>query len=153
MPADRIIVSEVTPQVDCGRWPAKACVGDAVPVAATVARDGHEIVRAVVRHRRGRSRWREEPLVALGSDRFAGAFTVEEAGRHRFEVVAWVDRYAGWLDEYDRKLAAGQEDLTGELSEGATLFGEGSVEDWRAAAAELGASDRHGAGRSPSLEL
>ena len=153
VPADRIIVSEVTPQVDCGRWPAKACVGDEVQVAATVARDGHEILRAVVRHRRGRSRWREEPLVALGSDRYAGAFTVEETGRHRFEVVAWVDRYAGWLDEYDRKLAAGQEDLSGELSEGAILFGEGSVEEWRAAAAELGSGDRHGAGRSAPLEV
>ena len=41
------MVSEVTPQVDCGRWPAKACVGDEVQIAATVARDGHEILRAV----------------------------------------------------------------------------------------------------------
>jgi starch synthase (maltosyl-transferring) len=153
LPADRIIVSEVTPQVDCGRWPAKACVGDEIAVGATIVRDGHEVVRAVVRHRRGRGRWREAPLQALGSDRFAGSFSVEEVGRHRFEIVAWVDRHAGWLDEHDRKVAAGQDDLAGELSEGAALFGEGTLADWRTAAPELAARDRHGAGRSAALEV
>ena len=153
MPAERIIVSDVTPQVDCGRWPAKACVGDEIAVGATIVRDGHEVVRAVVRHRRGRGRWRESALVALGSDRFAGSFRVEEVGRHRFEIVAWVDRHAGWLDEHDRKVAAGQADLAGELSEGTALFGEGTLDEWRAAAPELAARDRHGAGRSAPLEV
>ena len=40
-------------------------------------------------------------------------------------MQAWVDPYASWLDEYDRKVAAGQADLDGELSEGAVLFGAG----------------------------
>jgi len=62
------VVSEVSPQVDCGRWPAKACVGDRVAVAATIVRDGHDPLRAVVRHRRGRARWHEEPLRFLGND-------------------------------------------------------------------------------------
>ena len=63
--ADRIYVSDVTPQVDCGRWPAKACVGDRVEVTATIARDGHETLRAVVRFRRPKGRWREEPLASI----------------------------------------------------------------------------------------
>ena len=100
MPADRISISDVAPRVDCGRWPAKACVGDRIEVAATIVRDGHDVLRAVVRSRRGRSRWREDPLDPLGSDRFAGSFEVDDVGRWRFEVEAWVDRHAGWLDEY-----------------------------------------------------
>ena len=104
MPADRIVISEVAPQVDCGRWPTKACVGDRVPVAATVVRDGHEPLRAVVRYRRPRARWREEPLEAVGIDRFAGEFGVDAVGRWQFQIEAWVDRHAGWLDEYDRKV-------------------------------------------------
>jgi len=153
VPAERISISEVTPQVDCGRWPAKACVGDRVEVGATIVRDGHEVVRAVIRYRRGSGRWREAPLVALGSDRYAGSFVVDEADRHRFQLEAWVDRHAGWLDEHDRKVAAGQADLAGELSEGAALFGVGAIEDWRGAAAALGARDRHGSARSAPLEL
>jgi starch synthase (maltosyl-transferring) len=151
--AERITVLDVTPQVDCGRWPAKACVGDRVEVAATIVRDGHEIVRGAVRYRRPNGRWREAPLAALGNDRFAGTFTVDAPGRWRFEVEAWVDRYAGWLDEVDRKVAAGQEELAGELAEGVALFGEGSVDEWRAAAPALGESRRHGTARGAPLEV
>ena len=153
MSAERIIVSAVTPQVDCGRWPAKACVGDRVDVGATIVRDGHETLRAVVRYRRPKGRWREAPLAALGNDRFAGAFDVDAVGRWRFEVEAWVDRHAGWIEEHDRKVAAGQADLAGELAEGAALFGPGAVDDWRAAAPEMGGRDRHGAARTEPLEL
>ena len=127
MPAARIVISEVAPQVDCGRWPAKACVGDRVAVAATIVRDGHDPLRAVVRHRRGRARWREEPLRFLGNDRFAGSFAVDAVGRWQFEIEAWVDRHAAWLDEHDRKVAAGQTDLAGELAEGEALFGAGDA--------------------------
>jgi len=151
--AERISISDVAPQVDCGRWPAKACVGDRVDVTATIVRDGHEVIRAVVRSRRGRARWREDPLDPLGSDRFAGSFEVDDVGRWRFEVEAWVDRHAGWLDEYDRKFAAGQGDLTGELTEGEALFGPGSVDEWRERADELGAKERQGSSRSAPLEV
>jgi starch synthase (maltosyl-transferring) len=151
--AARIIVSDVSPQVDCGRWPAKACAGDRVEIGATIVRDGHETLSAVVRYRRPKGRWREAPLTALGNDRFGGAFDVDAIGRWRFEVEAWVDRHAGWVEEHDRKVAAGQADLAGELAEGAALFGRGAVEDWRAAAPELGARDRHGVARTEPLEL
>ena len=153
MPAERITIADVTPSVDCGRWPAKACVDDRVGVTATIVRDGHEPLRAVVRYRRPKGRWREEPLAALGSDRFAGSFAVDAVGRFRFEVEAWVDRYAAWLDEHDRKVAGGQADLSGELAEGTALFGDGTPEEWRDAAGVLGDRDRHGAARSTTLEV
>ena len=153
MTASRIVISEVAPQVDCGRWPAKACVGDRVAVAATIVRDGHDPLRAVVRHRRGRARWREEPLRFLGNDRFAGSFAVDAVGRWQFEIEAWVDRYAAWLDEHDRKVAGGHTDLTGELAEGEVLFGAGDPEAWRTAADALGSEDRHGAARSDPLPV
>jgi starch synthase (maltosyl-transferring) len=153
MPGERIVISDVVPQVDCGRWPAKACAGDRVSVAATIVRDGHEPLRAVVRHRKGRARWREEPLRFLGSDRYAGSFPVDAVGRWQFEVEAWVDRHAAWLDEHDRKVAAGQSDLSGELAEGEALFGPGSVEEWREAADALAAGDREGASHSAPLPV
>ena len=151
--AERIIVTDVLPQVDCGRWPAKACVGDRVDVSATIVRDGHETLRAVVRYRRPKGRWREAPLAALGNDRFAGEFEVDAVGRWRFEIEAWVDRHAGWLEEHDRKVAAGQEDLSGELAEGEALFGPRPVDDWRGLAPGLGGRERHGASRSGTLDV
>ena len=154
MPASRIHIQDVTPQVDCGRWPAKACVGDRVRVGATIVRDGHEVLRACVRYRQSGARgWREAPLEALGNDRFEGLLELDGVGRWEYRVQAWLDPYAGWLDEYDRKLAAGQTELAGELSEGEVLFGRGSVEDWRAAAPRLAAKKRREPAQSAKLEL
>ncbi|NDU76821.1 DUF3416 domain-containing protein, partial [Actinomadura sp. DSM 109109] len=38
----RIPILDVEPVVGCGRWPAKAVVGESVEVSATVFREGHE---------------------------------------------------------------------------------------------------------------
>ena len=52
----RIVIENVTPRVDCGRFAAKAVVGDKVEVAADIWKDGHELLRAAVRWRsRGRT--------------------------------------------------------------------------------------------------
>ena len=72
-------------------------------------------------------------------------------GPWELRIQAWVDPYASWLDEHDRKLAAGQPDLSGELSEGRLLFGEGDVEEWHAAAERLSDRNRTDLVTSPAL--
>ena len=149
MALPRIQIQNVHPQVDCGRYPVKASLGDEVRVGATVFRDGHEELSAAVRFRAaGTRRWREVALRARGNDWFEGAFVPDALGRWEFRIQAWVDPYASWLDEHDRKVAAGQEDLDGELSEGRALFGDGTVEDWRVAAPGLADHERRGTAKS-----
>ena len=46
--AGRIVIDEVRPVVSNGRYPAKAVVGEVVPVAATVWREGHDAVAATL---------------------------------------------------------------------------------------------------------
>ncbi|MCW3066391.1 MAG: alpha,4-glucan--maltose-phosphate maltosyltransferase [Solirubrobacterales bacterium] len=126
-PPPRIQIQRPSPLVDCGRYAAKACVGDAVPVEADIFRDGHDVLRAIVRWRRaGERRWREAPMVRtdahLDGDRWAGEIAVDACGRHEVTIEAWTDRFASWHDEVRRKVAADQPDLAGELSEGAVLL-------------------------------
>jgi starch synthase (maltosyl-transferring) len=154
MALPRIQIQDVQPQVDCGRYPVKACLGDTVQVSATIFRDGHETISAVVRFRpRGTRRWREATLEAKGNDRFQAAVVPDALGPWELRVEAWVDPYASWLDEHDRKVAAGQADLSGELSVGRALFGEGTVDDWRAAAERLSDRERRGKAKSAVLGL
>ena len=55
-PPSRIRIAYPSPTVDCGRWPVKRTVADTVLVSADIFRDGHEVLRAVVRWREpGRS--------------------------------------------------------------------------------------------------
>ncbi len=150
----RIQILNVQPEVDCGRFPVKACLGDTVHIGATIFRDGYDKLCAIVRFRpSGARRWREVALEATGNDRFETTVTPDALGPWEFRIQAWVDPYASWLDEHDRKVAAGQVDLRGELSEGRQLFGEGTVEDWREAAAGLSDRGRHGAVKSSLLRL
>ncbi len=44
----RIEIDDVAPVVSCGTYPAKAVVGEVVPVAATVWREGHDAVAATL---------------------------------------------------------------------------------------------------------
>jgi starch synthase (maltosyl-transferring) len=148
----RIQIQDVAPQVDCGRWPVKRTVGEQVAVTAGIYRDGHETLGAAVRYRRpGATRWAEAPLVPQGNDLWTGTFEVDAAGRWSFRVEAWVDRVASFQTELQRKVAAGQEDLAGELSEGALLLEREAPTVDEALAASAG--DRSEKARSATYEI
>ncbi|MGH2967944.1 MAG: alpha-1,4-glucan--maltose-1-phosphate maltosyltransferase [Solirubrobacteraceae bacterium] len=123
----RIRIRPLSPVIDGGRYAPKRCVGDTVTVAADVFSDGHEKLRAVVRYRSpgGRS-WLEAEMRPIDAHhngvRWEGAFGVELPGAWEFGVEAWIDPFATWRDELSRKVAAAQDDLSGELSEGVVLL-------------------------------
>ena len=143
-PQPRIQIQAVEPVLDCGRYAVKRTVGDRVEVYATVFKDGHDTLGGAVRVRGpGESRWREEPLAAARQrpvGRRVHGRPARAAGSSR--VAAWTDRVATWQDELRRKSEAGQEDLAGELSEGAVLLGGPVPTLAEGLAAEPG--DRHG---------
>ena len=135
----RIQIREVAPQVDCGRYPVKRTVGDKVEVTARIFRDGHETLGAAVRHKGpDATRWSETPLEPLGNDAWAGSIEVDRPGLWSFRIEAWVDRVASFQEELRRKVAAGQADLTSELSEGAVLLDAAELTVEQALAAQAG---------------
>jgi starch synthase (maltosyl-transferring) len=118
----RVIIEDVTPQIDEGRYPAKRTAGEEVVVEADVFADGHDVLAAVVLWRqRGGTKWRETRMAPLGNDRWRGSFTAaEEFATYEFTVEGWVDRYATWKHGLEKKIAAGQ-DVSGERLEEALL--------------------------------
>ena len=119
----RIQIQRVRPQIDCGRYAVKRTVGDDVEVSARIFRDGHDLLGAAVRYKApGAKKWAEAPLESLGNDEWAGLFPVDTPGEWTFRVEAWVDRIASFQEELRRKVAGGQDDLAGELAEGAVLL-------------------------------
>jgi starch synthase (maltosyl-transferring) len=142
MNRSRIQIQHVEPIVDCGRYPVKRVVGEALDVYATVFKDGHDVLGGAIRVLApGGEEAREVPFAALGNDRWGGSFSADAPGRWRFAIAAWTDRIATWQDELRRKLDGGQTDLAGELAEGAVLLGKKSVTLEEALAAPAG--DRH----------
>ena len=117
----RVVVENVWPEVDGGRFPIKRVLGEEVRVEADVFCDGHDVVHSVLMHRRqGESAWHETPLDALGNDRYAACFAVPEEGVYEYTLSAWVDAYATWARGLARKVEARQ-DVALDLLAGAQL--------------------------------
>ncbi|HEU5155637.1 MAG TPA: alpha-1,4-glucan--maltose-1-phosphate maltosyltransferase [Streptosporangiaceae bacterium] len=120
----RIPILDVEPVVNCGRWPAKAVVGETFDVAATVFREGHEMLGAGVLLRDPHGR--VAPLAHMrelvpGTDRYGAAVTVTETGEWHFKVEAWGDPIAHWWHDAEIKVPRGQ-DVGLMMAEGTRLF-------------------------------
>ena len=91
----RVVIENVAPEIEDGRFPIKRVTGEQVAVEADVFADGHDELAVELRWRREDEReWQEAPMEALGNDRWRGSFTVVELGRYRYTLRAWVDRFA-----------------------------------------------------------
>ena len=119
----RVIVENVRPRVDDGRYPVKRSLGDVVEVEADVFADGHDRIGAVLRFGSADGRESEARMTPLGNDRWSASFRVTELGRWCYSVVAWVDRFATWHEGLLKRHAAGH-DVTLELRVGADLIRE-----------------------------
>jgi starch synthase (maltosyl-transferring) len=126
-PPSRIQIAQPAPMIDCGRYPSKRTVGDSVAVSADIFADGHDVLRAVVKSCPPDGEgWRESPMQRIDAhvdgDRWAGEFAVDSLGRWSWTIEAWIDVFASWRGELQRKVDAGEPDLSSELSEGVLLL-------------------------------
>ncbi|MFJ4714254.1 alpha-1,4-glucan--maltose-1-phosphate maltosyltransferase [Streptomyces sp. NPDC088785] len=119
-----VSIERVGPHVEGGLAMAKAVVGEAFPVTATVFVEGSAVVRAraVLRAPDGRAvQRRTMSEVAPGEDRWRAEVAASAPGRWSFHVEAWCDPVATWQRDAAVKVAAGTDvDLT--LEEGALLL-------------------------------
>src|SRR5690349_3970263 len=120
----RIPVMDVSPVVECGRYPAKAAVGEAFPVTATIFREGHDELNAdlVVTGPDGKRR----PPVRMSKDAtepdiWHASFTPDVMGAWTFEIESWSDPVATWRHNAEIKIPAGI-DVDLMFTEGALLL-------------------------------
>ncbi|HEX7099251.1 MAG TPA: alpha-1,4-glucan--maltose-1-phosphate maltosyltransferase [Acidimicrobiia bacterium] len=122
----RVVIEDVTPRVDDGRFPVKRIVGDVVTIEADVFADGHDAVAADVRYRRsGQRAWRHVPMEFVVNDRWMAEFAVTEIGRYAFTIEGWVDHFATWRRGLEKKRDAGIVDEA-DLQIGSGLIEEGA---------------------------
>ncbi|MDY6833990.1 MAG: alpha-1,4-glucan--maltose-1-phosphate maltosyltransferase [Chloroflexota bacterium] len=138
----RLVIEEVTPEIDGGRFPIKRTVGEDVVVEADIFADGHDAISTFLLYRKEEDvRWTETPMDYMANDRWKASFRVTELGRHYYTIIAWVDAFKSWRCGLEKKTQAEQE-VTVELLSGANLIEEASrrahqddvkrLEDWAA---------------------
>jgi starch synthase (maltosyl-transferring) len=162
----RFVIEDITPTVSCGRYPAKAVVGENVPVGAVAFAEGNTALGAHVVWRGPDGQ--ERPPVRMrpgapGTDTWQAEIRPDTVGEWTFAIEAFRDPYRQWRDTVTAKVDAGQgaADIANDLAEGIAIL-ERAVEvvparsrTWvRAAAAALDDDGRPLPARiSTALEL
>lgn len=114
----RVVIENTTPVIDAGLYAVKTEVGRTLTVASTVYADGHDVLAVTLNWRQAHGRrWHSLNMSALGNDRWEGRFSISEMGRHLFVIEAWIDAYATYCHDLEKKFTAGV-DVELELEEG-----------------------------------
>jgi starch synthase (maltosyl-transferring) len=120
-------VQPVVGSTSTGEFPARAVVGEPLPVSAAVFREGHDAVAAsvVLRDATGRKKavLRMAPGAA-GTDRWQTEVVLDRPGTWSFAIEAWSDPMSTWHHAVTVKIEAGQgsQDLANDFESGALLF-------------------------------
>jgi starch synthase (maltosyl-transferring) len=118
----RVVIENVQPEINGGRFPIKRVAGELVIVEGDVFADGHDQLscRVLYRHE-SESEWKDEPMSPLGNDRWRATFRVTMLGRYFYRIEGWVDRFRTWRGDLVKRIEAGQ-DVKLELLTGAGLI-------------------------------
>jgi starch synthase (maltosyl-transferring) len=132
----RAVIDRVIPEVDGGRFAVKRVVGDTMVVEADIFTDGHDALACRLAYRpEADGQWQEVPMTFLVNDRWRGEFVVEQLGRYRYTVTAWVDHFLSWRNEFKRRVDPG--DIASAAQVGARLIAEAASRAARADAQRL----------------
>ncbi|GAA2461214.1 maltotransferase domain-containing protein [Agromyces soli] len=107
--ADRIPVTGLTPAVPDPRWHPKAFEGEVVPFGATVFREGHDLVGALLELAApsGRVLRRRMTSAGPGTDRWTTEVQLDELGRWHWHVTGFDDEIGTWRHDAAVKIDAG----------------------------------------------
>jgi Glycosidases len=117
-----VVIENLQPLIDGGRYPIKRIVGEDLVVEADIFKDGHDVVAAILKWRvLGKRAWRETQMNLVDNDRWRGICTLYDEDMHEYTVEAWTDTFRSWQAEFAKKFEARISDLRSEALEGAAL--------------------------------
>ena len=122
----RVVIENVQPVIDSGRFPIKRIMGQIIEVQANAFTDSHDALVCVLRYRHASEKdWREVAMMPLGNDRWRASFTLTELGQYVYTLTAWADHFLSWRHEFAHRNDA--QDIAIALQTGAKLVGEAAA--------------------------
>jgi starch synthase (maltosyl-transferring) len=133
----RVVIRGVTPELECGRFPVKRVIGEAVDVEADIFADGHAVIACVLQfHHQEESEWSEVAMQPLGNDHWRTTFTVTKIGSYVYRLAGWIDPFTTWHGDLLKRIEANQ-DVTVDLRIGQALLQSAAARAPAADAARL----------------
>ncbi len=115
---ERVVIENVTPELNNGDFFIKRVLNENVNVAVDVIGDGHDIVQASIQYKHeSDSKWTETRMQHVENDSWIGTFKVEKQGYYTYKILGWTDYALNWQHGTIRKIDDQQKVLS-ELLEG-----------------------------------
>jgi starch synthase (maltosyl-transferring) len=105
----RVVIEQVSPEIDGGRFAIKRVIGETVVVEADVFADGHDQVTCQILYSADGENFQTSPMKPLANDRWRGEFTVSQIGQYTYTVEAWIDHFQTWRHSLEKRIAADQD--------------------------------------------
>ena len=122
----RVVIENVQPEIDGGRFPVKRVVGQHVDVEADAFTDSQDTVICVLRYRHEfEIEWQEISMTAQGGDRWRASFPITQLGRYFYTLTAWIDVFFSWQQAFVRRRET--QDIVLALQTGSMLVAEAAA--------------------------
>ncbi|PRX55464.1 alpha-1,4-glucan--maltose-1-phosphate maltosyltransferase [Flagellimonas meridianipacifica] len=114
----RVVIDNISPQLESGRFFIKRTLGERVHVTADILPDGHDVIQSELLYKHeNQKKYSEVRMEHLGNDVYQATFKVEKQGFYTYKIQGWVDYALNWQHGVEAKLADGQH-LKSELLDG-----------------------------------
>ena len=114
----RVVIENVSPQINCDEFPIKRVVKEIVAVKADVLVDGHDIIAVAVLYKsENEKKWSEVRMQHVNNDEWQASFSLQKQGFYSYKVQGWVDYALNWQYGIIKKIEA-QQNVELELLEG-----------------------------------
>ncbi|MDF1754841.1 MAG: alpha-1,4-glucan--maltose-1-phosphate maltosyltransferase [Verrucomicrobiales bacterium] len=129
-----VVISNLKPRIENGRYPVKRIEGELLDISADVFKDGHDVISVMLLGKQvGDAVWQAQKMKELDNDRWGATVSFKETGTYLYKVRAFADLFETWLHDFERRLTGDQEDFSTEIEEGRIIL---------AAAAERAKSEK-----------
>ena len=133
----RVVIENVSPELDGGKYPAKGVEDGRVAVEADIYVDGADTITAELCCRpAGSTEWKRSLMESMGNDRWTGAFNVGLPGLYEYTIEAQVDHFQTWKKGLIKKIDA-EQNVSLDLQTGALLVEKGAARANKADAQKL----------------
>lgn len=106
----RIVIENVRPEIDGGRFPIKRVKGECVTVSADVFADGHAEIFVLLLFKRQEDReWQKVRMKSLGNDLWESKFRVEENVNYCYTVQGFMHDFDTWRKGLQKKVKSRQD--------------------------------------------
>lgn len=108
MKRNRVVIENVIPEINDGKYYVKRTQGGGVVVSADIFADGFDAIRAFVQYKHEEDKsWHDLEMHPDASGRWFGRFVTEKRGFYHYKIEAWVDRLKTWYERFLRKYQNG----------------------------------------------